>query len=392
MRKIGALLILLILNISLAYAISDVAYVLKNPNNPDNKFLDSFEELNLTVDLINIRNVNNVNLSKYRLVFVGNQRFSDPNLIKPHIYNSLIANSFHVNEFGLTSDGISQLASNAPLEVLKNDQLIQVYDRCCFAEGNSIGIPYYFLLYLNKNQHMKSIASTPLNEDDAVIGFINKTKELSNGNLTKGKVVFFGITETRYWTNEAKRLFKLSVKLALGPEDKDNDGFGTDDDCNDNDPLINPNADDIPYDGIDQDCSGEDLTDKDNDGSSFPADCDDNNPNINPNAVDVPGNNIDENCDGKDSILQPITASDTQVELLLFRNRDNSLINRTFFDIPKNTKFDSFEDFSLNYKLQDNLEKGFYDILLLGKADNSQCSLNDQASIRFTIFVEGENE
>lgn len=48
------------------------------------------------------------------------------------------------------------------------------------------------------------------------------------------------------------------------------------DDCNDSNASINPGIPETPYDGIDQDCNGADLTDVDGDAVSLPDDCDDN--------------------------------------------------------------------------------------------------------------------
>jgi len=74
-------------------------------------------------------------------------------------------------------------------------------------------------------------------------------------------------------------------------------------DCNDKDPNTYPGANEIPYDSLDQDCNGLDLVDVDRDGATSDliqggTDCDDNNSVINPSAQEI-CNGGDENCNGK---------------------------------------------------------------------------------------------
>lgn len=83
--------------------------------------------------------------------------------------------------------------------------------------------------------------------------------------------------------------------------------------CDDTNAGINPDAVDVPLDGIDQDCSGSDATgsasDADVDGYNTDTDCDDTNAAINPGATEV-CDSVDNDCDGiiDDGVLVSVFA------------------------------------------------------------------------------------
>jgi hypothetical protein len=96
---------------------------------------------------------------------------------------------------------------------------------------------------------------------------------------------------------------------AVNGFDDDGDGQSPcDGDCNDADPAIHEGADDLPYDGIDQDCKDGDLRDVDNDGydsvSVLGDDCDDADPYVHPAQAEA-CDGVDTNCDGLVDLADP---------------------------------------------------------------------------------------
>ncbi len=97
--------------------------------------------------------------------------------------------------------------------------------------------------------------------------------------------------------------------------DVDGDGHAAEraggDDCNDGNPTAFPGAEELCYDGIDQDCDGfptsldDETNDCDGDGhegrGTEATDCDDTNAAINPDAEEIWYNGVDENCDFNDA-------------------------------------------------------------------------------------------
>jgi hypothetical protein len=76
-------------------------------------------------------------------------------------------------------------------------------------------------------------------------------------------------------------------------------------DCDDGATRVNPTAEEVAYDGVDDDCDGADLDDLDGDGYAAErtggGDCDDEDAAVYPGATDAPYDGVDQDCVGGDA-------------------------------------------------------------------------------------------
>ena len=124
-------------------------------------------------------------------------------------------------------------------------------------------------------------------------------------------------TQTTFWKADGTGTGHYEDKACLtchdhaagfaAVDDLDLDGYLLANDCNDNDPNINPGMPEIPYNGVDENCSG--MTDDDDldlDGYPQAVDCDDNDPLLNLTDTDGDGySTCTGECDDNDAVVNP---------------------------------------------------------------------------------------
>jgi cysteine-rich repeat protein len=252
----------------------DVAYVYRSHGKIDWKIVNVFENMGLSVRFVNEWDINK--LHHFKLIFVGDEKYR--NYIPINKYNTIVSSRHFGGKWGLTDrDGISQLAANDFLKVLKFGEVKQVYKQATFKLGG-VSIPYYYLDKNNKADSVHTIAGAFKGSFyeilGDVIGFVYAGDYLENGRKAYGNICYFGIVHSKYWTPEVYDMFEFCVNHVkpaicgdelIEDEEECDDGNSDDNDFCTNECIINICGDGI-LNEIDEQC--DDGNTEDGDGCS----------------------------------------------------------------------------------------------------------------------------
>ena len=322
----SVLILLILLPTVLA---TDIAYIVKNPSAPDVNFISAINQLGYTYSLIDDSEIPYTDFNDYGMILLGDENINN---VPVNTYKSLIVNpSYYTSWSGSvgsrTSGGLMTAYNYAHMITDDTAGLFQVY--------TTSSKPMYYL----SGRKYSTQAVTVKGESTADKGYyVIATKQLP-------RRVFFGITESNYWTQASKNLFKNSIRWVLIGEDGDEDGYYYDVDCNDSNPEIWQN---LPgYLDADEDgygtgnlldvCSGDSLREG---YSEINGDCNDANEDANPDGIEIPYNSIDEDCSGGDLVD---VDEDGYIAEIVGGNDcddDDALINPGSTDVYKNCKND----------------------------------------------------
>ena len=296
---------------------ANIGYVVKtpspDPNNLDEPaIIDILEENGHTVTLLD-----NVlfNPNPYDIIIVGEDVTSISGIFDNKNHKTIFLSQSAAKNAGLAK--YSGYTTNNKITISNNNHLItegvRLGDLTVYDSIDNVGYVTGCKALNSQSLAYRSDTSNSailILEKNALL--LDETESCTKRNVPiSERNMFFGLPKASLWNDDAKTLFLNSIGWILYGEDKDEDGYHYDDDCDDNNPYeweylegySDNDRDDYGTGSLLEVCSGYSLPAG---YSEINGDCDDTDETINPDAEEMQYDSIDQNCDNTIEFLSEI--------------------------------------------------------------------------------------
>ena len=213
MRKIITCLLFFCL-VSYTVFATDIAYIIGDANSPDPNIIDALDGYSYhVID----GSYDQVDYSQYLILIVGDDYISKPEAIPVKNMRSLVLNKYYVDDWGLAQYASPHSIGNNYLkgEILANHSITEGYSGLVTLY-NAYGIRSYYLPLLpDRAKGIVKLVVTNNADELPIIGIMNPGGLLYGGGTAKDRIVFYGLPNSNYWTNDAKILLNNGISWLI---------------------------------------------------------------------------------------------------------------------------------------------------------------------------------
>jgi cysteine-rich repeat protein len=203
---------------------ADVAYIVVRQSSVIDEYIEVLEELERDYEIIPAADILDYNLSEYRLMLLNNEYFNNWDEIPVNDFPAAVVNGRHMDDWGWTKR-MSVASQEEPYRINVNtsheigqgfNEIEQAYIDDAYKNTHTPDV-----YYLDKRDVFRGIdiaVSNIYDNKDVIIGTADSGTTLTRAGLPDTEVhantCFFGISESQYWTNESRELFKRCIEFA----------------------------------------------------------------------------------------------------------------------------------------------------------------------------------
>lgn len=223
MKKILLVLLLTLLLLSPIFvSAKEAVYVVENRYTPRAEVMAILNDLGLSYDVVYSANLQNTNFSNYDMIIVNDDYFMNYAQIPINNLPALVMNGENICNWGWCKY-ISRSSQDSPISLdLTIHSTTSSFENKTIQAYRSSVPQIYSLQPSNIFTGIKTIAHMRGSATSVVVAYADKGDVLTKfgypNTKVNAKTIFFGATQSEYWTNETKQLFKNSVSWILQKE------------------------------------------------------------------------------------------------------------------------------------------------------------------------------